>query len=73
MKILSLYAGYLNLRIITSIEDARVKFSGRDRIDNVIGALNDNLKEPTVSKSYAAVCPRPITTSCSTWRRSERA
>ena len=45
MKILSLYAGYLNLRIITSIEDARVKFSGRDRIDNVIGALNDNLKE----------------------------
>lgn len=45
MKILSLYAGYLNLRIITSIEDARVKFSGRDRIDNIIGALNDNLKE----------------------------
>ena len=45
MKILSLYAGYLNLRIITSIEDARVKFSGRDRIDNIIGALNDNLRE----------------------------
>ncbi len=44
MKILSLYAGYLNLRIITSIEDARVKFSGRDRIDNIIGALNDNLR-----------------------------
>ena len=45
MKILSLYAGYLNLRIITSVQDARVKFSGRDRIDNIIGALNDNLKE----------------------------
>ena len=45
MKILSLYASYLNLRIITSVEDARVKFSGRDRIDNIIEALNGDLRE----------------------------
>ena len=45
MKILSLYASYLNLRIITSVEDARVKFSGRDRIDNIIGALNSDLRD----------------------------
>ena len=44
MKILSLYASYLTLRIITSVEDARVKFSGRDRIDNIIGALNGDLR-----------------------------
>ena len=45
MKILSLYASYLNLRIITSVEDARVKFSGRDRIDNIIEALNNDLRD----------------------------
>ena len=44
MKILSLYASYLTLRIITSVEDARVKFSGRDRIDNIIEALNGDLR-----------------------------
>lgn len=43
MKILNLYASYITLRMITSMPDARVKFVGRDRIDNVIQALNQYL------------------------------
>ncbi len=43
MNILSAYATYLNLRIVGSVRDARVKFSGRDRIDNVVAALNRDL------------------------------
>ena len=43
MKILNLYASYITLRMITSMPDARVKFTGRDRIDNVIQALNQYL------------------------------
>jgi hypothetical protein len=43
MKILSAYATYLNLRLVSSVRDARVKFSGRDRIDNIVSALNRDL------------------------------
>lgn len=46
MKILNLYASYIALRMITSMRDARVKFVGRDRIDNVVQALNDYLSGP---------------------------
>lgn len=45
MKLLSLYASYISLRMITSIGDARVKFTGRDHLDNVITALNGYLSE----------------------------
>ncbi len=43
MKLLSLYASYISLRMITSIGDARVKFTGRDHLENVIKALNSYL------------------------------
>lgn len=43
MKMLNLYASYITLRMVTSMPDARVKFVGRDRIDNVIQALNQYL------------------------------
>lgn len=46
MKMLNLYASYIALRMITSMRDARVKFVGRDRIDNVVQALNGYLAEP---------------------------
>lgn len=45
MKILNLYTSYITLRMITSMRDARVKFSGRDRIANVVQALNQYLSE----------------------------
>lgn len=45
MKLLSLYASYISLRMITSITDARVKFTGRDHLQNVIDALNGYLSE----------------------------
>ena len=46
MKILNLYASYIALRMVTSMRDARVKFVGRDRISNVVDALNEYLSEP---------------------------
>lgn len=46
MKMLNIYASYITLRMITSMQDARVKFVGRDRIDNVVNALNQYLAEP---------------------------
>ncbi len=46
MKMLNIYASYITLRMITSMPDARVKFVGRDRIDNVVNALNQYLAEP---------------------------
>jgi hypothetical protein len=45
MKSLNLYASYIALRIITSVEDARVKFSGRDSLDNIVAALNNHLSD----------------------------
>ena len=43
MKLLDLYSSYIALRIITSVEDSRVKFTGRDRLENVVDALNQYL------------------------------
>ncbi len=45
MKSLNLYASYIALRIITSVEDARVKFSGRDSLENIVDALNSHLSD----------------------------
>jgi hypothetical protein len=45
MKILDMYSSYLSLRMVTSIQDARVKFIGRDRLVNVINALNAYLSD----------------------------
>src|SRR5688572_29925574 len=45
MKILAAYASYISLRMITSIGDARVKFTGRDKLQNVVEALNANIAE----------------------------
>ena len=45
MKILNLYTSYIALRMITSMRDARVKFVGRDRIQNVMDALNSYLAD----------------------------
>lgn len=43
MRVLDLYGSYNALRIITSIRDSRVKFTGRDNLRNVITALNQQL------------------------------
>ena len=43
MRVLDLYGSYNALRIITSIRDSRVKFTGRDDLRNVITALNEQL------------------------------
>jgi len=44
VRLLNLYADYAALRIITSIE-ARIKFTGRESIKNLVGALNGYLSE----------------------------
>ena len=46
MKILALYARYFGQRMIVSIDDARVKFTGRDTLPNLVAALNAELREP---------------------------
>lgn len=40
MALMERYTNYIALRMITSIEDARVKFTGRDNLTNVAGELN---------------------------------
>lgn len=40
MTLMQTYANYIALRMITSVEDARVKFTGRDKLDNVAAELN---------------------------------
>ncbi len=40
MALMERYARYIALRMITSIEDARVKFTGRDNLTNVAAELN---------------------------------
>ncbi len=57
MKILNLYASYITLRMITSMQDARVKFVGRDRIDNVVQALNAYLAEDYGIRVIRATMP----------------
>lgn len=40
MALMERYTNYIALRMITSIEDARVKFTGRDNLTNVAAELN---------------------------------
>ncbi|MEA1996481.1 MAG: hypothetical protein U9N45_02540 [Gemmatimonadota bacterium] len=44
VKLIDLYADYVSLRIITSIE-ARIKFTGRESIKNLVDALNGYLSD----------------------------
>jgi hypothetical protein len=58
MKILAAYASYISLRMITSITDARVKFTGRDRLENVVQALNANIAERYGARVERATMPQ---------------
>lgn len=58
MKILNLYASYITLRMITSMPDARVKFTGRDRIDNVVQSLNAYLSDAYGIQVIRATMPK---------------
>jgi hypothetical protein len=46
MKIVNFYTSYIVLRLIVSVTDSRVKFMGRDRLDNLSHALNRYLSAP---------------------------
>ncbi|GEM_PF-2329246 len=46
MKIVNLYSSYIVLRMIVSVTDSRVKFMGRDRLENLSEALNSYLSKP---------------------------
>lgn len=43
MRLMEIYARYTALRMITSMVDARAKFSGRDNLENVAAELNRHL------------------------------
>jgi len=58
MKILAAYASYISLRMITSISDARVKFTGRDSLENVVLALNANIAERYGARVQRAAMPQ---------------
>lgn len=58
MKILAAYASYISLRMITSIGDARVKFTGRDKLQNVVEALNANIAERYGARVERATMPQ---------------
>lgn len=45
MRLMQIYARYIALRMITSIDDARVKFIGRDNLENVAAELNRYLRD----------------------------
>ena len=60
VKSLNLYASYIALRIITSVKDARVKFSGRDSLDNVSEALNGYLSEDGIGTGIGMGLSRGI-------------
>jgi len=45
MALMERYTNYIALRMITSIEDARVKFTGRDNLTNVAAELNRYMAE----------------------------
>lgn len=45
MRIVDVYSSYDVLRVITSMTDSRVKFMGRDKMDNLVEALNSALRE----------------------------
>jgi hypothetical protein len=57
MKIVNFYASYVVLRMIVSVTDSRVKFMGRDRLENLSQALNRYLTEPCGVSSVRATMP----------------
>jgi len=57
MKIVNFYTSYIVLRMIVSVTDSRVKFMGRDRLDNLSHALNRYLSEPCGVSAVRATMP----------------
>ena len=57
MKIVNFYTSYIVLRMIVSVGDSRVKFMGRDRLDNLSHALNRYLSEPCGVSAVRATLP----------------
>ena len=57
MKIVNFYTSYIVLRMIVSVTDSRVKFMGRDRLDNVSHALNRYLSAPCGVSAVRATMP----------------
>jgi hypothetical protein len=57
MKIVNFYASYIVLRTIVSVTDSRVKFMGRDRLDNLSQALNRYLSVPCGVSAVRATMP----------------
>ncbi len=57
MKIVNFYASYVVLRMIVSVGDSRVKFMGRDRLDNLSQALNLYLAAPCGVSAVRATMP----------------
>ena len=57
MKIVNFYTSYIVLRMIVSVGDSRVKFMGRDRLDNLSHALNVYLREPCGVSAVRATMP----------------
>ena len=57
MKIVNFYASYIVLRMIVSVTDSRVKFMGRDRLDNLVKALNRYLSKPCGISAVRATMP----------------
>lgn len=57
MKIVNLYSSYIVLRMIVSVTDSRVKFMGRDRLENLSQALNSYLSTPCGVSAVRASMP----------------
>jgi hypothetical protein len=57
MKIVNFYTSYIVLRMIVSVTDSRVKFMGRDRLDNLSHALNRYLSTPCGVSAVRATMP----------------
>jgi regulator of protease activity HflC (stomatin/prohibitin superfamily) len=57
MKIVNFYTSYIVLRMIVSVTDSRVKFMGRDRLDNLSQALNRYLSAPCGVSAVRATMP----------------
>ena len=57
MKIVNFYTSYIVLRMIISVGDSRVKFMGRDRLDNLSQALNRYLSTPCGVSAVRATMP----------------
>jgi regulator of protease activity HflC (stomatin/prohibitin superfamily) len=57
IKIVNFYTSYIVLRMIVSVTDSRVKFMGRDRLDNLSHALNRYLSESCGVSAVRATMP----------------